>query len=279
MEWQQSVSFARRRLLSPSVSHQRWYSSPMRIIAQWVPSPSECPPVSLSSADSRASNHRVILITLDTQWPWESPSNAIHHPVSHGHAVRVHVPRCSSLGVCVRLCQSMLVCMTLWHSVILCDLQWSCVHQWWVPKWVFLWQDTIHHDSHVLASDVLWWIASGCIVECDMMWLCLCLCLCFGENENENENESESESESERRVSVHKWWISDLKWVITHDSHCQSWCDWLIDWLRGDEWLSVWVSECLLTLHIWILIKTLYIWILVWLFIFGFWLRLFIFGF
>ena len=163
--------------------------------------------------------------------------------------------------------------MTLWHSVILCDLQWSCVHQWWVPKWVFLWQDTIHHDSHVLASDVLWWIASGCIVECDMMWLCLCLCLCFGENENE------SESESERRVSVHKWWISDLKWVITHDSHCQSWCDWLIDWLRGDEWLSVWVSECLLTLHIWILIKTLYIWILVWLFIFGFWLRLFIFGF
>ena len=218
MECQQSVSFVRRRLLSPSASHQRWYSSPMWIIIQWVSSPSECPPASLSSDDSHASNHRVILITLDTQWPWKSSPNAIHHPVSHGHDVRVHVPRCSSLGVCVRLCQSMFVCMTLWHSVTLCDtlwfsvipcdLQWSCVHQRWVPKWVFLRQDTIHHDSHLLASDVLWWIASGCIVECDMMWLCLCFCFCFVENE------------SERRVSVDKWWISDWKWVITHDSHC-----------------------------------------------------------
>lgn len=168
---------------------------------------------------------------------------------------------CQTVPVDVSLYDIVTLCDSLWFSVISSDPLWSCVHQWWVSKWVFLWQDTIHYDSHVLASDVLWWIASGCIVECDMMWLCLCLC--FGENENENE------SESERRVSVHKWWISDWKWVITHDSHCQSWCDWLIDWLRGDEWLSIWVSVDSSYLDFWLrlfifgfLIKTLHIWIL-----------------
>ena len=112
--------------------NDQWSLSFMVVITQWVSSPSECPSASLSSDDSHASNHRVILITLDTQWPWESSPNAIHHPVSHGHDVRVHVPRCSSLGVCVRLWQSMFVCMTLWHSVILSDLLWfsviSCDH-------------------------------------------------------------------------------------------------------------------------------------------------------
>ena len=168
------------RINEHSMTNDQWpmILSLMIVSIQWVSSLSECPPVSLSSDDSRGGKHRVILTTHDTQCPWESPPNAFHPPVSHGHDVRVHVARCCPLVVCVRLCQSMLVCIPLCHIVSHCATLWSpvisSVHHWWVPKWVFLRQDT-----------------------------------------------------------------------ITHDGHRVSWCDLLAVWVSGEEWLSIWVTECL----------------------------------
>ena len=140
---------------SVSVHRCRWVQMiPMLATTEWYSSP--------SMPNDHENHHSMPSITqchMDTMWEsmflaaplWESVSDC--------------GSRCSSVWHCDTLWFSVILCDSQWSPVISSDLQWSCVHQRWVPKWVFLWQDTIHHDSHLLASDVLWWIASGCIVE------------------------------------------------------------------------------------------------------------------
>ena len=237
-----------------SVYRCRWVQMiPMLATTEWYSSP--------SIPNDHENHHPMPFITqchMDTMW----------------ESMFLAAPLWESVSDCGSRCSSVWHYDTLWFSVISSDPLWSCVYQRWVPKSVFLWQDTIHHDSHLLASDVLWWIASGCIVECDMMWLCLCLFLFLFRWEWEWEESQWISGES----PIGSEW--SLMMIIA--SHGVT--GWLTDWVV----MSGWVSECLLTLHIWILIKTLYIWILiktlhiwilvktlyiwilVWLFIFGF---------
>ena len=114
MEWQQSVSFARRRLLSPSVSHQRWYSSPMWIITQWVSSLMTVPS---SECHHPVSVHRcrwvqLIPVLATTEW-YSSPSipndHENHHPMPF--TTQCHMDT---------LWESMFLAAPLWVSVSDC---------------------------------------------------------------------------------------------------------------------------------------------------------------
>ena len=154
----------------------------MIAITQWVSSLSECPPVSLSSDDSRGGKHRVILTTHDTQCPWESPPNAFHPPVSHGHDVRVHVARCCPLVVCVRLCQSMLVCIPLCHIVSHCAPLWSpvsitdgCQSESFSDRTRSLMTVIGSHGVTCWLSE--WVVKSGWVSEWQNVWVSECLTL------------------------------------------------------------------------------------------------------
>ena len=179
---------------------------------------------------------------------------------------------CQTVAVDVRLYDTMTLCDSLWSPVIPCDhvsINDGCQSQSFsdrTPSTMILtsWQVMFYGGLPVaVLSNVTW---CGCV------------------------SVSVSVSVSLRmRVREESQWISGespigSEWSLMMIIASHGVTGWLTDWVV----MSGWVSECLLTLHIWILIKTLYIWILiktlhiwilvktlyiwilVWLFIFGF---------